>query len=116
MIHKKTSSGEAPLSPFRFSRRKGSKMDIINVMEEVVEQRLKLLTKDADYCTCDECMDDMMCLALNALPAKYVSTPKGNLFTRLSETMISQHMIDVNIACVNAIEFVKERPRHEAKS
>ncbi len=87
-------------------------MEIINVMEEVVDQRLKVLTKDADYCTCEECLEDMMCLALNALPAKYVSTSKGKLFSKLSATMINQHMIDVNIACVNAIEFVKERPRH----
>lgn len=89
-------------------------MSIVNVMEEVVDQRVKVLTKDADYCTCDQCLEDMMCLALNSLPAKYVSTSKGKLFSKLSATMISQHMIDVNIACVNAIEFVKERPRHDA--
>ncbi len=87
-------------------------MEIINVMEEVVDQRLKVLTKDAGCCTCDQCLEDMMCLALNSLPAKYVSTSKGKLFSKLSTTMISQHTIDVNIACVNAIEFVKERPRH----
>lgn len=87
-------------------------MDLVNMMEEVVDQRIKILTKDADYCTCDQCLEDMTCLALNSLPAKYVNTSKGKLFSKLSTTMISQHMIDVNIACVNAIEFVKERPRH----
>ncbi|MCM1333818.1 MAG: late competence development ComFB family protein [Bacteroides sp.] len=88
-------------------------MALLNVMEEVVETRLNELMKNSDCCTCDLCREDIKCLALNTLPPKYVSTLKGKLFSKLSTATINQHMIDVNIACINAIEFVKERPRHD---
>lgn len=87
-------------------------MALLNVMEEVVDARLEDLLKETDCCTCDQCREDIKCLALNALPSKYVSTQKGKLFSKLSTAMIKQHSIDVNIACINAIEFVKDRPRH----
>ncbi len=90
-------------------------MPLINTMEKIVESRIEELIKDSGCCTCEQCREDVMCLALNSLPAKYVSTAKGELFSKLSNAMIKQHSIDVNIACVNAIEFVKTHPKHDAR-
>lgn len=90
-------------------------MSLINTMEKIVESRIEELIKDSGCCTCEQCREDVMCLALNSLPAKYVSTAKGELFSKLSNAMIKQHSIDVNIACVNAIEFVKTHPKHDAR-
>lgn len=87
-------------------------MALLNVMEEVVDARLNELMKEGECCMCDQCREDIKCLALNTLPPKYVSTQKGKLFSKLSTSTINQHSIDVNIACINAIEFVREHPHH----
>lgn len=84
----------------------------VNSMEEIVRQCVDELLKESDCCKCEQCVADIMCLALNSLPPKYVATTKGGLYSKLSQAMIKQHSIDVNIACVNAIEFVKTHPRH----
>lgn len=88
------------------------KMALINTMEEIVDLKIAELMAESDCCKCDHCREDIKCLALNALPPKYVSTMKGELFSKLSNAMIKQHSIDVNIACLNAIEFVKTHPKH----
>ena len=83
-----------------------------NVMEDYVILTLDRMLESMDCCKCEHCREDIKCLALNALPPKYVSTMKGELFSKLSNAMIKQHSIDVNIACLNAIEFVKTHPKH----
>lgn len=88
-------------------------MALINTMEEIVDLKITELMADSDCCKCEQCREDIKCLALNALPARYVSTAKGELFSKLSNAMIKQHSIDVNIACLNAIEFVKTHPKHD---
>ncbi len=87
-------------------------MALINTMEEIVDNKINELLPHSGCCDCEHCREDIKCLALNALPARYVSTAKGELFSKLSNAMIKQHSIDVNIACLNAIEFVKTHPKH----
>ena len=87
-------------------------MALINTMEEIVDTKIDELIADSGCCACEHCKEDIKCLTLNALPPKYVSTAKGELFSKLSQAMIKQHSIDVNIACLNAIEFVKTHPKH----
>ena len=90
-------------------------MSFVNSMEEIVRQSVNELIKSSGCCQCEQCIDDIMCLALNSLPPKYVTTTKGELYSKLSQAMIKQHSIDVNVAAVNAIEFVKNHPRHDKK-
>ena len=88
-------------------------MAVVNSMESIVEVALsELLKEDPECCTCEHCMNDMMCLALNALPPKYVSSEKGALFSKISNAMAQQRSIDVRVACINALEFVKGHPHH----
>ncbi|MDE5742097.1 MAG: late competence development ComFB family protein, partial [Oscillospiraceae bacterium] len=64
--------------------------NVVNVMEEVVRERLDVFLKDVDCCKCDTCIGDMMAMALNTLKPKYVNSKKGALFTKLTATKM-QH-------------------------
>jgi hypothetical protein len=83
-----------------------------NVMETVVEITIYELTRDSEYCVCQHCIDDAKCISLNSIPPKYTSTSTGELFARAGTIMRSQTKLDINIAVINALEFVKLHPRH----
>jgi competence protein ComFB len=86
-------------------------MALINMTEKVVDLRLEKYLPSFDSCDCEMCIDDIKCLALNKLPPKYVSTPKGELFSKVDQMMLRQNNVDVDIAVMNAIEFVMASPR-----
>ena len=88
-------------------------MAVMNTMERVVDELLdELLREEPEVCRCEHCMDDMRCIALNALSPKYVSSEKGALFSKINNSMAQQRTIDSRVACINAIEFVKSHPHH----
>jgi len=84
---------------------------IKNYMEDVVAHVLKNILPDLDVCRCEICQMDMMAYALNHLPPKYVVTPKGELYSKLSELM-QQAEIDVEVALAEAAKVVSRNPRH----
>ncbi len=86
-------------------------MAIINVMEKFINERLDDMLSAEDCCKCERCVDDMKAIALNKLPAKYVSTHNGELFSKL-EASIRQNAVDINIAVAAAIDAVSKRPSH----
>lgn len=88
-------------------------MSIQNVMEEIVNNKILEVIKDRDCCKCEQCLDDIRALALNKLPSKYVSTNKGELFSKLAALKEHQGIIDLNIAVTSAIESVSAHPRHD---
>jgi competence protein ComFB len=89
-------------------------MALFNLMEKIVDLKLeKYLPEDKGCCPCEQCRSDMKCLALNKLPAKYVNTEKGELFSRVDQLMVRQSSVDVDFAVMQAIEFVKSKPRHD---
>lgn len=81
-------------------------------MEKVVEDRLEEMLKTENCCQCDRCIEDMKAIALNKLPAKYVSTHNGELFTKLDSTL-RQKVVDINVAVSNAIACVSKNPTHD---
>ena len=87
-------------------------MAFINMMEKMVEVRMEERMKDTDNCRCEQCIEDIKCISLNKLPPKYVSTNKGELFSKIDQQMIRQNVLDIDVAVINAIEFVKKNPRH----
>lgn len=87
-------------------------MALVNVMESIVNEKLNAQLKDENCCKCDRCMEDMRAMALNQLPAKYVSTHNGELFSKLNSLM-RQNSIDINVAVSYAIKIVSERPSHD---
>lgn len=87
-------------------------MPIVNVMEQLVDAKLDELLPKSDCCKCQKCIDDIKAIALNRLPAKYVSSDLGELFTRVNSSMEQQNSLDINFAVYSAIEFVSTHPLH----
>ena len=86
-------------------------MALINIMEGFVEERIEDMLRNEDCCKCERCIEDMKAISLNRLPAKYVSTHNGELFSKL-DSMIRQNAVDINIAVAEAIYLVAKRPSH----
>ncbi len=80
-------------------------------METFVTERLEEMLKEENCCKCEKCQDDMKAIALNKLPAKYVSSHNGELFSKL-DSHIRQNSVDINIAIAAAINAVAEKPSH----
>jgi len=81
-------------------------------MEEAVKEVLDdILSQREDVCKCDICRSDMMALALNRLPSKYVATQKGRVYTKLEEINV-QFKTDIIKEVARAVEHVKDKPRH----
>lgn len=89
-------------------------MALVNVMEEIVDEKLAQMLADEECCKCERCLEDMKAIALNKLPAKYVSTGNGELFTKLNSAA-RQNTVDINIAVSSAIECVSSHPLHEPR-
>lgn len=87
-------------------------MHIRNFMEDAVAHQLdSVLAKYPDICHCEQCKSDIAALALNQLPPKYVSTERGEIFSRVNE-METQNAVEILQAILQAIAVVRAHPRH----
>lgn len=86
---------------------------LVNKMEEAVKQATDqmLASQGSGMCLCQRCRLDILALALNTLPPKYVVTNIGNAVTNVALDS-SQWKANVTMAVCSAIETVKSRPRH----
>jgi competence protein ComFB len=89
-----------------------------NYMEEAVKDVLDRLIEHPELtrgvtmpCTCDQCRLDVVALALNHLPPKYIVAPRGEIFTRV-DLLNQQAEADIIRSLVDAIKIVSKRPRH----
>lgn len=83
-----------------------------NYMEDFVWSYLdKVLSKYPEVCQCDICKHDIVAIALNNLPPKYVVREQGELYSKIN-TLDSQYRIDVITALTRAVIIVNEKPRH----
>lgn len=87
-------------------------MALVNVMEQIVDDKLAQMLVGENCCKCHRCVEDMKAIALNRLPSKYVSTNSGELFSKL-DTTVRQSSVDINCAVASAIELVAKHPSHE---
>lgn len=62
------------------------------------------------FCGCAHCRDDVMVFALNRLPPRYVTTPHGEVISKV-ELERSQAQADVSMALVEALRRVHQSPR-----
>ena len=87
-------------------------MEYKNYMEVIVEEKLdEVLANYPNCCTCEQCRHDIAVIALNHLHPRYVSTEKGQIFTRIEE-MNSQAEVEVIRQLMQAVEIVMAHPRH----
>lgn len=87
-------------------------MKIKNHMEDVVINLLFRIVKDKeDICRCDKCLSDIAAIALNRLPPRYVSSEKGEVYSKVQDMSI-QFEANVITAITEAIHIVSKNPRH----
>lgn len=86
-------------------------MEIVNVTESLVEQKLDEIIDSLGCCKCEQCRADMISYALNRLAPKYASTEIGRAYAKL-DLLSYQFEIDLTTALYEAAEQVKKHPRH----
>ncbi len=86
-------------------------MVIYNYMEIMVQKLLPQIMTEANMCTCDVCKTDVLAISLNNIAPKYVVTPKGALYAKLS-SLEAQREADVILQMTKACQIVKTKPRH----
>lgn len=87
-------------------------IQMVNYMEECVENLTdSILNKYPEVCRCERCRADIMAIALNNLPTKYVVTQKGEKFAKLT-SLQNQFDVDIMTEITKAVEIVKNNKRH----
>ncbi len=93
---------------------KNLKNKLNNLTEEIVLKKLNDFLKReefADVCKDEEYLLDMATYALNRLPAKYVTSSKGEAVFK-TEELEQQHSADVISVIIKAIKVVSENYNH----
>lgn len=88
---------------------------LYNHTEEVVIEKMKSILMEENFeniCTCRQCLLDIASYALNHLPAKYTTTSKGDVMTRLDE-FEEQSQVDFDLIVIQAIKIVSKNPNHQ---
>ena len=85
---------------------------IYNVLEgEVVDEVKSILSKETDMCQCEKCMYDICAITLNHLQPHYITTERGELFTRAGRASVTEKTA-IKIEITRAIEVVKKKQAH----
>ncbi len=88
-------------------------MDLINYMEEAVKKSLAELLEEPAYQgfhPSEKDRLDILAFALNHLPARYIVTEKGYVFTKLEE-LKEQFKTDILVELAKAVQQVRNHPR-----
>ena len=93
----------------------GQKYRVMNVVESIAKDNVLEIMDRMEMCTCPKCTCDVLALAMNSLPTKYVTTDAGKQFAKL-DTYKRQFETDVDIALMKACMTVKEFPLHEEEA
>jgi competence protein ComFB len=88
--------------------------NVVNVTEIIAEAKVGEVIAMMDACSCPKCVYDILAIALNSLPTRYVTTDVGKQFIQLNSYK-KQFETDVVAALIKACQIVKESPRHETK-
>lgn len=85
---------------------------LINVVEIIARENVLNMMDRIEMCTCSKCVCDVLALALNSLPTKYVTSDAGKQYIQL-ESYKKQFETDVEIALMKACLTVKDAPNHD---
>jgi len=89
-----------------------TKIKIHNYMEDVVEDAYDAFAQaNKEFCGCEKCRLDVIARTLNRLPAKYVVTSKGAMYTKL-DSLGMQSRTDVDKELARAVKAVSKNPKH----
>lgn len=82
---------------------------VAEVYEEVLEQLRK---QNPNICDCERCREDVMAVALNRLPPRYIATDKGEIFTKVSFSRVGGKA-EIIASLIHGFELVGKQPRHK---
>ena len=88
---------------------------LVNATEEIVRGLVSFLLHGTEYqtfCHCDQCEMDIMAIALNALPSKYVASNESRdvAFGQFNKP---EKIEEINKQIIRAIHIVGRKPRHK---
>lgn len=81
---------------------------VVNLVEQLVADRLDAAFDKFNCCRCDKCRRDVAALALNALPPRYVVADPEDIPRLLAEAPAKE----IPTALVKAIIQIKNNPQH----
>lgn len=87
---------------------------LVNVTEEIVRGLVSFLLHGVEYqtfCHCEQCEMDIMAVALNKLPTRYVTNDKARdaVFKQLNTP---ENIEEINKQIIRAIHLVGRNPPH----
>lgn len=82
-----------------------------NLMETLVLQKLDETVEKLGCCDCPKCRMDIASYALNRLPAKYIATYEGEVYSKF-DALTPQYEADILNALYQAAQVVKNNPQH----
>ncbi len=83
----------------------------LNIMEEIVKDKIIYFMRQFDVCTCDRCKADTIALAMNGLQPKYIVTTPAAVDPLLSY-YTNRLISDVTVEATKACMTIKDNPRH----
>lgn len=83
-----------------------------NILEDLITYKLDELIKETDVCDCERCRTDIIAIALNKLPSRYVTSSSGDIMARM-QSMDDQMQANITTAILKAIDSVKKTPHHK---
>ena len=84
-----------------------------NLTKHVAEEFLTSVIEKMDVEDTPENREDILALALNNLPTKYVTSGEGMMYAQIIETFKTQYETDVLSSLTRAAITVKNKPRVE---
>jgi competence protein ComFB len=87
-------------------------MALYNVMEEVVRDVLKqYIDKMQLTCRCERCINDIMAIALNELPPRYIANEEYGPYVRAAHVADRQGATNIILIVTKAAAIVSNSPR-----
>lgn len=87
-------------------------MALYNVMEEVVRDVLMQYKDQLQLtCQCERCLNDIMAIALNELPPRYIANGVYGPYVRAAHVADRQGATNITLIVTKAATFVSSSPR-----
>jgi len=82
-------------------------MKVHNIMEEIVEKYVReIVSSDSKVCNCEKCLNSIIAEVLSIVPAKYVTSETGAMYTMMEQVRVEQSSVILK-AIVDAINKLK---------
>lgn len=81
--------------------------------DEVKDQVEDLLTKRDDFCSCEQCHQDILALALSNLRPRYAGSESGKVILNSVDISSEQTKLDILRTVLDAAKKVNENPHHD---